>query len=160
MTEVATNEKAVHFIVNDIHLCAYLKNIDKVLPFVTLTPIPESPTYLAGLMNIEGHHVPVIDLFLKLGFVRTTPYALDTPIILFSNAGKQIAVIVDEVLGLFDLDQNKLQADENINDRSSPFIASYVNDKDSYLLINISYLLDFGNSKDNSLYEYKSKTGI
>ncbi len=147
----------VHFSVKDVQMCAYLKNIKKVLPLVALENVPCSPSYLAGLMNIKGKMIPVVDFAIRLGMGRHKNYLLDTPIILFSNEEQEIALIVDNVIGLTDFDETKLQRNKDFNKIDSPFLATIADNSNSSLLINTHYLFAIDLIKDNKLYASKDE---
>ncbi|HIJ26148.1 MAG TPA: hypothetical protein HPP79_10775, partial [Gammaproteobacteria bacterium] len=50
-----------------------LSDVDEVLHMPTLRPIPSAPSFLAGVLNLRGELVPVIDLVERLGQMRVTP---------------------------------------------------------------------------------------
>jgi len=141
----------VHFLVKDVRMCAYLKNVKKVLPLVALESIPGGPSYLAGLMNLQGIMIPVIDLAIRLGMKRLKKFSLDMPVLLLEKHNidtKQIAVIIDDIIGLTDFDNTKLQLNHDFGQADSPFLGAVTDHLESSLLININYLI-----KDKILYE-------
>lgn len=156
-TQHASKIQLIHFWVNQVRMCAYLHNIQKVLPLVALENVPGGPTYLAGLMNIKGEIVPVIDLALRAGMNRKDIFSLNMPILLCANANKSVAMIVDEIIGLTDFDETKLQMNKEFNKPDSPFLAAITQDFDSSLLINIDYLLAVDLIKDQNTYASKNK---
>ena len=103
----------LHFQVHDIYLCANLKNIKKVLPFPQLEILPGSPNYIAGLMNLAGICIPVIDLRMRLGFTREEDYSINTPLLLCQSGNQdgnqQAAFIVDNVTGIVETDNIDVQ---------------------------------------------------
>ena len=46
-------------------------NVREVLEIGTVTPLPRTPDYVRGVINVTGSVIPVIDLRLKLGMGRT-----------------------------------------------------------------------------------------
>jgi purine-binding chemotaxis protein CheW len=99
----------LHFQIQDIYLCANLKHIKKVLPFPQLETLPGSPNYLAGLMNLAGICIPVVDLRMRLGFARTEDYSINTPLLLCESGNQQAAFIVDNVTGIVETDNIDVQ---------------------------------------------------
>lgn len=143
----------VHFLVKDVRMCAYLKNVKKVLPLVALESVPGCPSYLAGLMNLKGKNIPVIDLAIRFGMNRHKKFTIDMPVLLCTNdqeTEEEIAIIVDDVLGLTDFDETKLQIHKDFAKNDSPFLATIINDLDSSLLININCLLEINIIKDDN----------
>jgi purine-binding chemotaxis protein CheW len=100
----------LHFQVQDIYLCANLKHVKKVLSLPQLEALPGGPNYVAGLMNLAGNCVPVIDLSMRLGFTRTEDYSINTPLLLCESHDQQAAFIVDNVTGIIETDSIDVQA--------------------------------------------------
>ena len=65
--QAATNKLHIlQILMQHIHLCIPLQYIIKVFPLMELKEIPGTPPYCAGLMNVRGESIPVIDLALRL----------------------------------------------------------------------------------------------
>lgn len=146
----------MHFSTIKVPMCMYLKNISKVLPLVALEPVPGGPAYLAGLMNKAGKTIPVIDLAIRSGLVRTEPYSLNTPILICSNDRDESAFIVDNVFGLITIDEKNLQMEQKFNKENSPFLASIVHELNSLLLINVDFMLKVNMAGDYDTHENKN----
>lgn len=133
--------KVLHFLVQNIHLCIPLQTIVKVLPLMELKPIPSAPSYCAGLMNIGGRSIPVIDLAMRLHLKRTNKYTLETSIILCNDNGHETGIIIDEILGLFQIDSKDLQLQTNFKEKESPFEGVINIDSHLALVLNIQNIL-------------------
>lgn len=151
-----TTIQLVHFSVKDVRMCAYLKDIQKVLPLVALENVPGSPSYLAGLMNIKGKMIPVIDLAIRIGMNRHNNFSLDSSVLLFTNGEQEIAVIVDNVIGLTDFNETKLQMSSEFKKPNSPFLATVTDNVYSSLLININFLFKIELMNSENLYASKN----
>jgi purine-binding chemotaxis protein CheW len=80
-----------------------LEHVVEVLRMVALTPIPEAPAWLSGLINLRGHVIPVIDVRARLGLSPQTP-GLNTPIVVVkTDDSREVGLIVDEVVELLAL---------------------------------------------------------
>lgn len=44
-----------------------IRKIREIIGYVPVTPVPKSPIYLKGILNLRGRVIPVIDLRLKFG---------------------------------------------------------------------------------------------
>jgi purine-binding chemotaxis protein CheW len=132
----------LHFLVQDTRICIELNSIVKVLPLVHLKAVPTSAPYLAGLMNLAGDSIAVIDLAMRIGLNRKKSFTLDMPILLCSDGQKQFGLIIDEVIGLELANQSALQKHDEFNDPNSPFIASVNFKNDLSLLLNIKAIYD------------------
>ena len=82
----------------------HTRTVVRVLPLMELKHIPQAPQYVAGLMNLHGEPVPVIDLcMLACGTACTRQY--DTRIVLVdyrAGSGRQrkLGLAVERVTGI------------------------------------------------------------
>lgn len=74
----------------------------QIIPMVTITPVPQLPTAVAGVINVHGSVVPVVNLGYHLGLASCT-CELYTPIILVTLGEHTVGLIVDEVLDVVGL---------------------------------------------------------
>ena len=74
-----------------------LESVSEVLRMVAITPLPEAPPWLAGVINLRGRVIAVTDLRLRLGLPPREP-GLNTPIIIVEEAGRQLGLIADAVV--------------------------------------------------------------
>ena len=51
-----------------------IERVREIRPLDSITVIPNSPSYVKGVMNLRGTIIPIIDLKEKLGFSKTTCY--------------------------------------------------------------------------------------
>jgi purine-binding chemotaxis protein CheW len=131
----------LHFLVQNVHLCFEIHYITKILPLVELKPVPGSPAFIAGLINISGKSILVIDLAIRLGLKRSEKYTLSTPIVICNDDSREIGIIVDEVLGLTVADSNTLQMKNNFSDPESLFIGVITLDSKLALVLNMHKIL-------------------
>jgi chemotaxis-related protein WspB len=102
--------------------------IARVLPAVLLTRLPLAPPFVAGLMDLHGEPVPVIDLS-RLAGITPQQIWFDTRIILVdyrldgelgnSGAARPLGLLAEHVLGIETIDDDAL-ADSGID--SAPFL--------------------------------------
>ncbi|HEY2600507.1 MAG TPA: chemotaxis protein CheW [Thermoleophilaceae bacterium] len=71
-------------------------SVMEVLRMVALTPVPEAPDWLTGVINLRGTVIPVIDLRTRLG-LTPQPAGLSTPIIVAEVAAGSVGLIADSV---------------------------------------------------------------
>lgn len=133
--------QVMHFLVQELHICVDLQNVQKALLLPFLEMVPNSATCLAGLMNISGTSVPVIDLAILMNQKRTKPYTVNTPILLCGNEQQQIGLIIDQIGGLADIDLDTIQMHEDFDKANSIFEAVVVIDSELTMLLSIAHLL-------------------
>jgi purine-binding chemotaxis protein CheW len=72
--------------------------------FAGATRVPGAPPYVAGLVQIRGHVVPVVDLRARFGLPAGEP-SLDTRVVVVRQGERVVSLLVDsarEVLSLPD----------------------------------------------------------
>lgn len=93
-----------------------LRLVARVLPVAALKQVPLAPDYVAGLMDLHGEPVPVLDLSRLAGF-RPEQIWFDTRIILVDYplgpegaASATLGLLAEHVAGVETLDANTLRA--------------------------------------------------
>lgn len=89
----------------------YALELDTVLEIIELcevTRVPEAPDYVAGIINLRGNVVPVIDV--RKRFRKPPRESVVARCIVICNIGdNRLGMIVDNVIDLIELDPTKLQ---------------------------------------------------
>jgi purine-binding chemotaxis protein CheW len=77
-----------------------IRKIKEIIGMMAITPLPQTPEYVKGVINLRGKVIPVMDLRLKFG-VEATEYTERTCIIVVEIAGAsgtvQVGIVVDAV---------------------------------------------------------------
>jgi purine-binding chemotaxis protein CheW len=74
-----------------------VENVVEVVQMVAVTPMPEAPSWVNGVINFRGRVVPLIDVRGRLG-APTLETDLATPIIVIQSGAVAAGLVVDEVL--------------------------------------------------------------
>lgn len=75
--------------------------VERVVRAVEVTPLPDAPDIVRGIINVQGQVVPVVDVRARFNLpARAT--ALTDQIVLAQTARRQVAFFVDAVDGLVD----------------------------------------------------------
>jgi purine-binding chemotaxis protein CheW len=74
-----------------------------------LTPVPSTPAHIAGVLNVRGEIVTVLDLGAVLGIARA-PSDEDTYVLLADGPEGQVGLLVDEVVGMHQLSSTRVAA--------------------------------------------------
>lgn len=146
------SQLALHFRVAQMQLCICLNEVSKVLPMMTLQPVLGSPPFLTGLMNLHGTSVSVIDLALRLGQSSSSNYTLNTPILLCNHAQHLAGMIVDEILGVAEIDNKQRQMSDFLAHEHNPFLAVFNIEDRLSLLLNLAMILDFSYSDNGPAF--------
>jgi len=73
-----------------------------------ITPVPKTPNFVRGVMNLRGKIIPVVDLRLKFGFEKMAN-TRDTCIIVIEAEMGMVGLIVDSVREVLDLTAEQIQ---------------------------------------------------
>ena len=83
--------------------------VQEIKGYSTVTPIPNMPAYLKGVMNLRGTIVPVVDLRSKFA-MAATDYNQFTVIIVVTVGTKVMGLIVDAVSDVLNIPKGDIQA--------------------------------------------------
>ncbi len=67
MSDVVTKEQFLSFTLSGVTFALPVEHVREVLEVTTITPIPRTPPFMRGVINVRGSVVPVVDLRRKLG---------------------------------------------------------------------------------------------
>ena len=100
-----------------------LRAIARVLPVVALKQLPLAPDFVAGLMDLHGEPVPVIDLS-RLAGIMPEQVWFDTRIILVDypagdGSVRPLGLLAEHVIGIDTLDEAQLS---NSGVDAAPFL--------------------------------------
>ena len=82
--------------------------VQEIRGYEKVTPIPRSPDYLKGVVNLRGTIVPVIDLRVKFGMPDPTYDSL-TVVIVLRIGSRTIGAVVDAVSDVVRLAENEIR---------------------------------------------------
>ncbi|MBM2834205.1 MAG: cheW [Candidatus Brocadiaceae bacterium] len=80
--------------------------IREIIGIMNITPVPQVPGYIKGVINLRGKVIPVIDLRLKFGF-QEAEHTNETCIIVMEVRNKLTGVIVDTVVEVINVDSGE-----------------------------------------------------
>ncbi|MFP4477698.1 MAG: chemotaxis protein CheW [Desulfatibacillaceae bacterium] len=92
----------VCFVVDNKQYALPLDRVERVVRMVRITPVPATPAYVEGMIDLQGRVIPVVNLRRRFGFDAIPP-GLDDRIIVANSSERSIAVMVDEVTELLEV---------------------------------------------------------
>lgn len=87
--------------------------VKEIIGMMEITPIPRTPVYVKGVINLRGKIIPIIDLRLKFDLAekdyteRTCIIVVD---IIQNETGRQIGVAVDAVSEVLSIQKDMIEA--------------------------------------------------
>lgn len=123
MKNITNNEttKIVLFSLDEPRYALYLNSVERVIHAVAITPLPNSLEKVIGIINMQGEIVPVIDIR-KIFRLPSHELNIDDQFIIAKTSKRMVALVVDEVMGVTDLVNEKIKDPE----KTLPF-ADYLN---------------------------------
>jgi len=100
MNEYATHSdellQLVSFIIENEEFGIDILNVQEIIRPVTITRVPNAPSYVEGVINLRGRIVPVIDLRKRFG-LPARPTDHQTRIVVVELEGKVMGFMMDAV---------------------------------------------------------------
>ncbi len=118
-----------------------LANVDRALRMVAITPVPDLPAWLPGIINLHGEIVPVVDIGQRVGAPRREPCLEDR--LLIVHSGEQLlALIVAEVNTVLTLTGHKIGVPVQLQADLKLFNTVLRWENQLILVVNVAGLLD------------------
>lgn len=127
--------------------CIDLHSVERTFLLVALQAMPGAAPYVAGIMNFAGSSLPVVDLAIRLG-LPSSPYKLDTPIIVCAQDDHRIGVIVADIVGIHNLHEHDQQLTRELARYGEAFRASVHTSLGLALLLDSAWLTQSGLYQD------------
>ncbi|MCK9170554.1 MAG: chemotaxis protein CheW [Treponema sp.] len=100
--------------------CIDILKIKELMGMTAITPLPRTPAFIRGVINLRGQIIPVIDLRLKFG-LDFRAYTKRTCIIVVEvvseGASMLLGVVVDSIQDVVSIPEEKLSKIPYINAR-------------------------------------------
>ncbi len=107
-----------------------IQHVREIIGLMEITPVPQVPAYVKGVINLRGKIIPVIDIRNKFGMIHVE-YTAETCIIVMEVRGTLMGIIVDRVCDVLEIMQKDIE--------SSPMFSPDVN---------VSFILGIGKVGD------------
>ena len=127
------------FLLNNEEYGIEILKVQEIKGWGPLTPLPNSPDYVLGVLNLRGSILPIIDLRIRLALEKSE-FSPTTAVIIvvvnFDNKTRTIGLVVDSVSEVYQLLPESIQSVEELHDKvSSEGIISGFGRVDEKLLI-------------------------
>jgi len=104
----------VEFTLDEQRYAIPLAVVVQVIPMVALTPLPKAPAIVLGAFELRGRILPVLDIRQRFRLPARRP-ALHDHLLVASTKRRDVALIVDQVLGATSISPDKLTSPETIS---------------------------------------------
>ena len=98
----------ISFEIGEQEFCIDITSVREIRGWTRETPMPQTPDYVRGVINLRGAVMSVIDLGARLGFGLTTPSSRHV-IVVVQHDERIVGLLVDAVQETFLVPRNLLQ---------------------------------------------------
>ncbi len=98
----------IAFMLHEQQFCLRTISIREIRGWAPVTPLPQAPPEVMGVMNLRGSVIPIVDLSVKLGMAPGRVHARSAVVV--TNVGtKTIGLMVDRVSDILTVPAESLQ---------------------------------------------------
>jgi purine-binding chemotaxis protein CheW len=119
MTNATSDEHShqyVTFTLGDTDYGIQIMNVQEFMGYSSVTPIPNTPKYVRGVLNLRGTIIPVFDLRLRFGLPARL-YELSV-IVVAIVANRTVGLVVDAVSDVVDIKASDIQETPELSGRA------------------------------------------
>jgi len=118
--------------------------VQEIIGLMPVTPVPNSPTFIRGVINLRGKIVPVLDLRAKLDMPSAEP-TNESCIIVVRSQSIEVGVIVDRVREVLDVPADDIEVPPDIGIDTTYLLGIGKTHGRVKLLLDIDRVLDSAN---------------
>jgi purine-binding chemotaxis protein CheW len=140
--------KYLAFVLGKEEYCIPINKIREIIGIMNITPLPGTPNFVKGVINLRGKVIPVIDMRLRFG-INATEYTEKTCIIvadiISDGVTKLTGTIVDSVSEVVNISYNEIEQSSGLGIHyNKDFIEGFAKGRDKIrTLVNIDSILDY-----------------
>lgn len=103
-----TERELIAFRIGEQEFCVDIMNVREIRGWTPATPLPRSPSYMKGVINLRGTVLPIIDLGDRFGLKTAEPTARH--VIMVAHIGsRMVGLLVDAVSDIVQLTDSAIQ---------------------------------------------------
>jgi len=114
----ANSLELISFEIGGQEFCIDIRAVKEIRGWTPATPMPQTPDYIHGVINLRGAIMPVIDLRGRLGLGRTEPSSRHV-IVVIQDSQRAAGLLVDGVQETFHIDASLPQEPPAMGARSA-----------------------------------------
>ncbi len=137
--ETGESEQYLTFIMADEEYGVDILSVQEIRGWEPCTQIPNSPSFMKGVINLRGTIVPIIDLRERFG-LKTVEYSPTTVVIVLkleTEKGNRVSgIVVDAVSDVYTLAKKDMKDAPNIGEKMNvSFIKGLINVNDKMVIL-------------------------
>lgn len=119
----------------------HLSAIERVIHAVEITSFPKAPETVAGIINLQGRVIPVIDLRRRFGLPQRE-IEIGDQFVIAHTPRRDVALVVNSVVGVIEIPSAEMIEAEKLLSGSRHIIEGVIKMEDDLILIqNLDRLL-------------------
>ncbi|MBL6982375.1 MAG: chemotaxis protein CheW [Anaerolineales bacterium] len=139
----------VGFRLNNQHYTLPLEDVERALRIVAITPLPEAPPWVLGVIDLHGQAIPVIDLRQRFGLPRRE-IQLDDRLLVVQMPQGTYALLVDEVTQVMEIELGQVEYFPGLEERHHSAVSAVIRQNGSLaLVVDLAHLEDWDGKTDH-----------
>ena len=132
----------ISFEIADQEFCIDIRAVREIRGWTPATPLPRSPGYMKGVINLRGTVLPIIDLGARFGLTTSEPTARHV-IMVAHIGGRMVGLLVDAVSDILQMSEASVQPTPDVaSDQVKTFVKGIFSiDGRMISLIELDYIL-------------------
>jgi purine-binding chemotaxis protein CheW len=107
------NSILVAFALNEQRYALRLAIVERIVRMVEITPLPNAPDIVLGVVNLQGRIIPIFNIRRRFGLEEREP-DLDDHLLIAQTPRRTVGLFVDEALGIVDPGTGEVISSEKI----------------------------------------------
>ncbi|MEG3006703.1 MAG: chemotaxis protein CheW [Oscillospiraceae bacterium] len=141
-------DKYLTFLTDNQLFGVSIAQIMQIVGMQEITPIPEFPKYMKGIINLRGNIIPVMDMRLRLNRDEIS-YNERTCIIVANIQEKFVGLIVDEVDEVRNISQENVSLPPKVKSNENNFVSGVAKLENKIaLILDLLKILNFDEIND------------
>lgn len=128
-----SQEKIVIFSLEGQRYALHLGVVERIVRAVEITPLPEAPEIVQGIINIEGRVIPVLDIRQRFRLPERS-LEISDQFIIAETRQRAVALLVDNVINVTDYISDEVIAADEISS-GVKYISGVAKESDGLVLI-------------------------
>lgn len=135
--------KILIFVVNGEYYATDIMEVERISSYQTPTKLPDSPAFIEGVINHEGHILPIMNLYKRFNLNKSHIGEEESKIIVAKEDKGRIGIIVDLVSEVRDVKESDIEpAPEVVAGISKRYIKGLIKLEDKIVVfLNLSTIL-------------------
>jgi purine-binding chemotaxis protein CheW len=123
---VSERRELIAFCIGEQEYCVDIMAVREIRGWSPATPLPQTPDYMRGVINLRGAVLPIMDLATRLGLAACET-TVRSVIIVVKVDDRMVGLLVDAVSDILSVTQDLIQATPDVAcDRVRSFIRGLI----------------------------------